>query len=121
MRESNKYGHHLLRKLRTHAKENPKEAGHATLPVMVRYTGDLETLRQAGLIVTGNVSGIAIGDIHQPDLEKLEKLDNVIYISPEPPLHALLDTSIPDIRADVVHAGNPPYTGAGVVIGVLDS
>ena len=121
MRESNKYDHYLLRKLRTHAKENPEEAGRLTLPVLVRFNGDIETLRRAGLIVTGNVNGIAIGDIHQPDLEKLEQLDNVIYISTEPPLRAQLDTSIPDIGADVVHAGSPPYTGAGVVIGILDT
>jgi subtilisin family serine protease len=121
MRESNKYGHLLLRELRTHAKENPEKAGHATLQVIVRYTGDIETLRKCGLIVLGDVSGVAIGQIDEANLESLEQLENVSYIGTEPPLRAQLNTSVPEIHGDVVRTGSPPYTGTGVVIGILDT
>lgn len=121
MRKSNKYDHHLLRKLDTHAKEHPEKAGHAKLHVLVRYTGNVEKLRQAGLLVMGNAGGVAIGEIDEGNLEKLEQLDNVIHISTEPPLRAELNTSVPEIHADAVRTGSPPYTGAGVIIGVLDS
>jgi subtilisin family serine protease len=120
MRESNKYDHHLLRKLRIYAEENPEKAGQAALLVHVRYTGDIETLRQCGLFVMGDAGGVAIGDINEANLEKLERLDNVVQISVQPPVHLTLNTSVPEIRADVVRTGSPPYTGAGTVIGIID-
>jgi subtilisin family serine protease len=121
MRKSNKYNHHLLRKLDTHAEEHPEKAGHAKLHVLVRYTGEIEKLRHAGLFVMGNAGGVAIGEINEGDLEKLEQLDNVIHISTEPPISPQLNTSVPEIHGDVVRNGSPSYTGAGVIIGVLDS
>jgi subtilisin family serine protease len=121
MRKSNKYDHHLLRELDTHANEHPGKAGHAKLQVMVRYTGDIEELREVGLFLMGNAGGVAIGEIDEGNLEKLEQLNNVIHISTEPPIIAQLNTSVPEIHGDVVRTGSPPYTGAGVIIGVLDS
>ncbi len=121
MRESGKYDHYLLRKLRANAKETPEQAGRATLQVLVRYTGDVETLRQCGLFIMGDVSGVAIGEINEADLEKLERLENVSYIGTEPPVRAQLNTSVPEIHADVVRTASTPYTGAGVVIGILDT
>jgi subtilisin family serine protease len=121
MRESEKYDHYLLRKLRTHAKENPEKAGHAKLQVTVRFSGDLTKLRDAGLVVVGDVPGVAIGEIDEANLEKLEELENVSYISTEPPPREQLSTSVPEIHADLVRTASTPYTGAGVVIGILDT
>lgn len=69
----------------------------------------------------GDVSGVAIGEINEPDLEKLERLENVSYIGTEPPVRMQLNTSVPEIHADVVRTASTPYTGAGVVIGILDT
>jgi len=121
MRESSKYDHYLLRKLRTHAEEHPEKAGHAKLNVLVRYTGDVETLRQCGLFVMGDVGNIAIGEINEADLERLEQLENVRHITTEPPIQAQLNTSVPEIHGDIVRTGSPSYTGTNVIIGILDS
>lgn len=119
--ESSKYDHYLLHKLHTHAKENPEKAGHARLLVVVRYTGNVEKLRQTGLTIMGDTNGVAIGEIDEANLDKLEQLDNVTYIGTEPPIRPELSTSIPEIHADVVRTGSPAYTGAGVVVGILDT
>ena len=114
-----KYDHYLLRKLRE--KERVGERAASLVHVHVRYTGDVKPLVEAGLQMTGDAGGIAVGRIDLDGLDRLEKLDNVTYISTEPPLKLHLDTSIPEIHADLVRNGSPSYTGVGVVIGVADS
>lgn len=120
MRASDKYDHHLLQTLRTHAESNPDKAAEAELRVHVRYTGDIAPLKQCGLVVMGDAGGVAIGDIGEADLHKLEQLENVIQISVQPPIFLHLNTSVPEIHADVLRTGSPPYTGSGTVIGVID-
>lgn len=121
MRSPDKYDQYLLRKLRELARDPAAAASQSSLHVTVRYTGDVTKLQQAGLHITGNAGGIAVGTVSVADLGKLEALDNVVFISTEPPIRAQLNTSIPEIHADVVRTGSPSYTGIGVVIGIVDS
>lgn len=121
MRSPDKYDQYLLRKLRELARDSAAAAAQSSLHVTVRYTGDVTKLQQAGLHMTGNAGGIAVGIVSVADLEKLEALDNVVFISTEPPIRAQLNTSIPEIHADVVRTGSPSYTGIGVVVGIIDS
>jgi subtilisin family serine protease len=121
MRDADKYDHYLLRRLRELERDHGPNSSKVKLHVTVRYTGDVEKLQEAGLHMTGSAGGIAIGQIAVADLEKLEQLGNVIYISTEPPVRGQLNTSIPEIHADLVRTGSPSYTGQGVVVGIVDS
>jgi subtilisin family serine protease len=121
MRESNKFDHNLMRHLHRLGKEQPDDLAQTRLQVSVSYTGELEELQHRGLRVSGNVEGIAIGDIAASDLQTLEQLENVRQISMQGTIGLHLDKSVPEIHADLVRKGDPAYTGAGVVIGIIDS
>jgi len=96
-------------------------AGDQVLGISVQYTGSVDALRKAGMIVMGDAGGIAIGDIRLDQLEALASLDNVEEIHAPSRVRAHLDTSVPEIHADLVRTGSPPYTGKGVIVGIVDT
>jgi subtilisin family serine protease len=121
MRQPAKYDAYLQHLLGEMEDAHPGTSSAVRLHILVAYTGDVEALRQHGMNVVGTAGGVAVGDIAVGDLERLEELDTVEFISAEPPLQPHLNTSIPEIHADLVRTASPSYTGSGVVIGICDS
>jgi subtilisin family serine protease len=89
--------------------------------VSVEYTGSVEPLRNCGMVVMGDAGGVAIGDIRVDRLEALAALDNVEIVHAPRTVRAHLDTSVPEIHADIVRTGVPGYTGRGVIVGIVDT
>jgi len=67
---------------------------------------------------TGSILGVSA--TVQQILTMLEDED-VIYIEPSRRTSPTLDVSLPAIYADAVHSSTPAITGAGVVIGAIDT
>jgi subtilisin family serine protease len=111
----------LERMLRAMRDPSSDTRGDEVVGLSVKYTGDVESLRKCGMVVMGDAGGIAIGDIRLDQLEALAALDNVEAIHAPSRVHAHLDTSVPEIHADVVRTGVPGYTGAGIIIGIVDT
>ena len=111
----------LQRMLRDMRDESSSTSGDQVTIVTVKYTGDVGALRKAGLTVMGDAGGIAIGDIRLDQVEALAALDNVLEVTTQPRLRLHLDTSVPEIHADVLRTGVPPYTGSGVIVGIVDT
>lgn len=95
--------------------------GDQVVGISVQYTGNVEPLRDCGMEVMGDAGGIAIGDIRVDRLEALAALDNVVAVHAPRAVRAHLDTSVPEIHADVVRTGVPGYTGKGVIVGIIDT
>jgi subtilisin family serine protease len=89
--------------------------------VTVIHTGAVEELARQGLDIAASLPEIVIGNIAAGDLEKLEQLEQVVHISTDPPARPHLNTSVPEIHGDLIRNGSPPYTGAGVTIGIIDT
>ena len=53
-------------------------------------------------------------------IEGLASQPEVVYLEAGRALHPLLDTSIPETKADAVHASATPLKGKGVVVGIID-
>ncbi len=99
----------------------------AMLGVLVKYTGDANDLRAAGLVITSEIGhpraafAIATGSVALADVEALAAVPHVIKVELSRPLRTELDVSVAQINARPLHTGNPKLTGKGVVIGIVDS
>ena len=70
-----------------------------------------------------------VGDIYSVDvpvaeLETLSRDQNVEFVEAGRSFAPMLDGSLPETRADLVHAGTGgrcPFTGRGVIVGIIDS
>jgi len=95
--------------------------------VMIKYTGDVADLEAAGFAAWSvfaypdGTAAIAAGPIPRARLAELEAIPHVLFVEGSPPLRAELNNSVPEIKADVLHEGNPARKGAGVVVGIIDS
>lgn len=68
-------------------------------------------------------SGVYSVQVPVTDLERLASAAGVEFIEAGRMMAPILDTSIPEIRADEVHSpstGKTPLTGAGVIVGIID-
>lgn len=79
----------------------------------------------AGITQYKNVfAGVRVS-LDPQDVEKIRALPNVAGIYEDAPVHALLDTSVPLIRADKVwklfDASNSSITGRNITIGIIDT
>ncbi|MET9023767.1 S8 family peptidase [Actinopolymorpha sp. NPDC004070] len=98
-----------------------------TVHVMVKFTGDVDDLRALGFeplsLRTHPTEGwtIAAGPMPTDRLPDLDDLDHVVKVEASRPMRPELDRSVPEIRAKQLHDGSPSFTGAGVVVGVIDS
>ena len=105
-------------------KLTPDEARIAAterVTVLIRITGELAAVEQAGLrteLVSGDV---ALGTIALGDLEGVAALDDVLSIDAERMTRPALHASLPAIHADHLHSGVAGLTGSAIVIGVVDS
>lgn len=81
-------------------------------------------LAAAGLRVRAAVPGpylVASGDIDLAQLPALEQVASVRRVEASRPLVPELDLCVPEVRADLVHAGNPAVRGVGTLVGIIDS
>ncbi|HWO65887.1 MAG TPA: S8 family serine peptidase [Umezawaea sp.] len=112
---------------RVHALENVAAAEvegfeRATrVKVLVHAVGDLSAVERAGLWVEFEAPPIVIGTIAVGDLEQVAALDEVVSIGSDRPNRLTLDKSGPEIRAQQARALPPGFSGAGVVVGVVDT
>ena len=98
------------------AKEQRVEAS-----VLVQFSSDPADLKKAGMTVHGVAGDVVTGRIAVKDLGKLAKIDAVERIEAARSMQPELDLSVPEIRADLVHAGPPGRRGSGVIVGIVDT
>jgi len=100
-------------------------AADETFYVAVKFTGDVSELQKAGLKVGEVAVGFAFGAINLAGLEKLARLQQVESIRKQRRVHAGLDDSVPDIKADQLWSRSGDhftgYTGKDVIVGIVDS
>lgn len=114
--------HHLVRHLEKFEAQPTETKKNFPIPVFVRYSGDIESLKNLGLRVTVDAgNNFLSGSIDVANLAALANSPNVVTLRAHERHHLHLNTSVPQIRADVVRTGNPSYTGAGVVVGIADT
>jgi subtilisin family serine protease len=89
--------------------------------VSVRFTGDPEALRNAGLVVQSIESNIAIGETTFAQLERVAAVDGVVAIEGDKPTRLQLNVSVPQIHGDVVRGAPLSLTGAGTIVGIVDT
>lgn len=93
----------------------------------IEFTGDAEDLHDVGfetLSVRQHPTlgyKIASGSMPVDRLDELERIDHVVKTEGSRPLRPELNSSVPNIGADHLHAAVPPVKGAGVIVGVIDS
>jgi subtilisin family serine protease len=98
------------------AEEEPSTAN-----VLVEFEGDLAELEDAGLKRRTVAGDVVTGEIPLEAVEDLAALEGVRRIEVARALYHELDLAVPEVKADVVHAGPPGTRGAGVIIGLIDS
>lgn len=97
------------------------EGTAARANVLVRTDGPPEALEAVGLEV-GSVAGDVVSGVIDVDkLAALADADGVVAVEGSRPMARELDLSVPESRANVVHAGPPGHRGAGVIVGIVDS
>jgi subtilisin family serine protease len=91
--------------------------------VKVTYTGDLKSLRAAGLEAGFDHDGVVSGLIALGDVEKLAALPNVVRIMREPKPRAGLDGTLKEMRVPWKVPPTTPWPGkgAGVIVAVIDT
>ena len=95
--------------------------------VLVRFTGDVEDLRAAGfeprIVKQHPVKPFKLASGTAP-LDRIEEIAAIKHVQEmEGPRTFLpqMDKSVPEIKAREGHRASTPYTGKGVVIGIIDS
>jgi subtilisin family serine protease len=95
------------------------------LYVAVKFTGDVAALKGAGLKVVDVAAGFAFGETNLAGLAALARLPQVAAIQKQRKHHLGLDDSVPEMKADEVCVETSGefigYTGADVIVGVIDS
>jgi subtilisin family serine protease len=91
------------------------------IPVLLRFSGDLDELVAVGLQPQTVLQNLATGRIAIDDLPALAEHPNLEKLELSRPMYSELDTSRPSIGVDAVHSGTPPRKGSGVIVGVIDS
>lgn len=96
--------------------------------VFVTTRGSVDALVAAGLDLGYFDGTVATGSVRLADIDELAGVDGVEWIANAARTHLQLDRSIPEIGAADLRASRPPYdsggvpgwTGAGVIVGVID-
>ena len=94
---------------------------HVRVLVQAKENVTDKALLEVGLRVSARVEDVATGEIAISQLDKLDVIDGVILVEGVRPLDPELDLSLPETRANLVHAGPPGRRGAGVIVGIIDS
>lgn len=96
-------------------------AKSAPVRVLMRITGDLPSVVAQGFKVLSEYGTVVGGTLDLADLDNIAALSNVVHIEAEKFRSLQLNVSVPEINANQVWAGTPGYTGAGVIVGIIDT
>jgi subtilisin family serine protease len=105
----------------------PGAATAEPVEVIVEFMGDLSDLAAVGFrpfTVSEHPEEhykISPGTVPLNHLEDLGSIEHVVVVSHSRQYRPLLDYSVPEIGATVLHDGSPARKGSGVVIGIIDS
>jgi subtilisin family serine protease len=107
----------------THARLGEAEVASQRVTVLVRYSGDIEALRQAGLDTGFDSGGVVSGIIALSDLEQLDAVPGVESVALVPRVRPTLDNTVKEMRVPWrVPPSTPwPGRGAGVIVAVIDT
>jgi subtilisin family serine protease len=97
-----------------------KKRSSQYISTIITFDGNPVELSKAGAKIVTVVGNIAVAKVPAPLLETVANLSSVIYMESSVADRPYLDKSIPLIRANDVRQ-NLGYTGAGVLIGIIDS
>jgi len=120
-------GAHKRSERRAGAGSTPTPTVGEQVGVLVKFTGDAEDLRAAGLAISSVIGhsraafSIATGAIALANVEALAAIAHVVKVELGRPMRQELDISVAEIMARPLHTATPPLTGRGVVIGIIDS
>ncbi|MGH2566756.1 MAG: S8 family serine peptidase, partial [Bacteroidota bacterium] len=88
------------------------------------YTANPTDIEAAGIRVMARVANFVTVHVRPPELLTLANLSTVQYVEQPGVAYPTLDLSIPEIGANLLHAGflnNTPYRGRGAVVAVFDT
>jgi subtilisin family serine protease len=106
-----------------HPSLSESEAAGQRVTVIVRYSGDIEALRQAGLATGFDRGWMVSGSIALADLEQLDAVPGVESVALVPEVTPSLDNTVKEMRVPwkVPPTAPWPGKGAGVIVAVIDS
>ena len=88
------------------------------------YTRDVGTLRAMGIQVNSVLPEFVTAQLTPSEMTKLADLASVKFLDPGKVHHPLLDVSVPETGAKLLHSGfinNTPYKGAGAIVLIYDT
>jgi subtilisin family serine protease len=104
------------------ALETDARSGETRIGVILDLDGALPDLAAIdGLVVGSVVSDIATACLPLSSLNDLAAVPGIAHITAARIWRPLLDMAVPAAHVDDVWNGAPAYTGAGVLVGVIDS
>lgn len=117
-----------LKELKRDAAEQVDAAGAPRLVgVLVQFTGAVADLHAIGLVtstVKAHPNGrfsLAAGTLPLDRIDDLAAIAHVVRIEASRTFATELASSVPEIGATALHSAATAYTGAGVVIGIVDT
>jgi subtilisin family serine protease len=95
------------------------------IPLSIVFTGDIAPIKAAGFNANEIVGQTATGSATIDGLKALEALPGIVRIQGSRKSNLRLNSSVPDIKANLVwtQTGNDfiGYTGQGVIVGIIDT
>ncbi|MGA3287978.1 MAG: S8/S53 family peptidase [Bacteroidota bacterium] len=88
------------------------------------YTRDVEEIRSMGIHVNSVLPEFVTAQLTPSDMVRLADLESVKFLDPGKVHHPLLDVSVPETGATLLHSGfinNTPYKGAGAIVLIYDT
>ncbi len=103
----------------------PAAATAPEIPILLHHTGTTTEIEAAGCRIVARFGDVASARATSDKIAALAELPSVIHIEGPHPMHADLEVSVPDVKANTVHnpgIGTPPqtYRGTGVIVGIID-
>jgi len=95
--------------------------GETRIGVLAKLTATGVESGLPGIPVLGRAGEIFALLVSVADLGSLASNEDVVYVEPAWRTEPALDRSVPAIRADDVHAGDPAIFGEGAVVGIVDT
>jgi minor extracellular serine protease Vpr len=88
------------------------------------YTRDVETIRSMGIHINSVLPEFLTAQLTPSDITRLADMEGVRYLDPGRVHKPLLDVSVPETGASLVHSGfinNTPYKGNGAIVLIYDT
>ena len=88
------------------------------------YTRDVETLRTMGIYINSILPEFVTAQLTPSDMVRIVDLESVKFLGPGKVHHPLLDVSVPETGAALLHSGfinNTPYKGSGAIVLIYDT